>query len=73
MLRINSSTRTLVKAQLFYILAKGNNGKILIFKDSKTCGDYFGFGYQAINIKMNKGVSFIDSNNIEYKLYRRPL
>lgn len=72
-LRINFTTRTLVKGQLFYILAEGSSGKILIFKDSKTCGDYFGLNYQAINVKLNKGVSIKSSNNIEFKLYRKPL
>lgn len=72
-LRINFTTRTLVKGQLFYILAEGSSGKIIIFKDSKTCGDYFGLNYQTINVKLNKGVSIKDSNNIEFKLYRKPL
>lgn len=72
-LRINFTTRTLVKGQLIYILAEGSSGKILIFKDSKTCGDYFGLNYQTINVKLNKGVSIKDSNNIEFKLYRKLL
>jgi hypothetical protein len=70
-LRINFTT--LVKGQLFYILAEDFSGKIIIFKDSKTCGDYFGLNYQTINVKLNKGVSIKDSNNIEFKLYRKPL
>jgi hypothetical protein len=72
-LRINFITRSLVTGQLFYILAEGSNGEILIFKDSKTCGDYFGLNSQAINVKFNKGVSIIDSNKIEFKLYRKAL
>lgn len=72
-LRINFTTRTLVKGQLFYILAEGSSGKILIFKCSKTCGDYFGLSDQTINVKLNKGVSIKDSDNIEFKLYRKPL
>lgn len=72
-LRINILTCSLVKAQLFYILAEGSNGEIIIFKDSKTCGSYFGVNYQTINVKLNKGVSIIDSNNIEFKLCRKSL
>ena len=72
-LRINVTTRTLVKGQLFYILAEGSNGEILIFKDTTTCGDYFGLNYQTINVKLNKGVSIKNSNNIEFKLYRKSL
>lgn len=72
-LRVHASSRSLVKAQLFYILAEGSNGDVKIFKNSKTCGDYFGLNYQRINAKLNKGVSLIDSNNIKFKLYRRPL
>lgn len=72
-LRINFTNRTLVKGQLFYILAKDSSDNILIFKDSKTCGDYFGLNYQTINVKLNKGVSIKDSNNLEFKLYRKPL
>lgn len=72
-LRIDFITRSLVNAQLFYILAKGSNGEILIFKDSKTCGDFFGFNYNTINVKLNKGVSITDSKNIEFKLSRKPL
>ena len=72
-LRIDFITRSLVNAQLFYILAEGSNGDIIIFKNSKTCGDYFGLNYQTINVKLNKGISIIDSNNIEFKLYRKIL
>ena len=72
-LRINFTNRTLVKGQLFYILAKDSSDNILIFKDSKTSGDKFGLNYQTINVKLNKGVSIKDSNNIEFKLYRKPL
>ena len=75
-LRINVTTRTLVKGQLFYILAEGSNGEILIFKDTTTCGDYFGLNYQTINVKLNKGGGYApikNSNNIEFKLYRKSL
>ena len=72
-LRIDFITRSLVKAQLFYILAEGSNGNILIFKNSKTYGYYFGFNYQTINVKLNKRVSLKNSNNIEFKLFRKAL
>ena len=34
-------TGELVKAQNLYILAKGSSGEILLFKDMKSCGEWF--------------------------------
>jgi len=71
-LRINASTLSLVKSQLFYILAEGSNGKKLIFKDSKTCAEYFGITSQALNIRLAKKLLLV-SNNVKFKLSRKSL
>jgi hypothetical protein len=74
-LRINSLTGSLVKWQLFYILAEEDvpHGKILIFKDSQSCADYFKVAPQTINVKLNKRVTVFDSNKVGFKLSRRLL
>lgn len=85
-LRINSLTGgSLVKRQLFYILAEEVvpasraclssqvSEKFRIFKDSQSCADYFKIAPQTINAKLNKGVTVFDSNKVEFKLSRRPL
>jgi hypothetical protein len=71
-LRIDASTLSLVKSQLFYILAKGSNGEKLIFKDSKTCAEYFGITSQALNIRLAKKLLLV-SNNVKFKLSRKSL
>jgi hypothetical protein len=72
-LRINSLTGSLVKWQLFYILAEEDvpHGKILIFKDSQSCADYFKVAPQTINVKLNKRVTVFDK--VGFKLSRRLL
>ena len=75
-LRINSLTGSLVKWQLFYILAEEDvphacGGRILIFKDSQSCADYFKIAPQTINAKLNKRVIVFDSNKVGFLLSRR--
>lgn len=53
-LRVNTSNHTLVKGQLFYILAECSNGKIEIFKDTSTCADYFNTTSKTINDRLIK-------------------
>ena len=72
-LRINSLTGSLVKWQLFYILAEGFNGEIIIFKDTQSCADYFKVAPQTINVKLNKRVTVFDSKKVGFKLSRKPL
>ncbi len=70
-LRVVASTGSLVKAQLFYILAKGSNGVNLIFKDSNLCGEYFNVTSQTINNRLNQNIP-LSLDNLEYKLERKP-
>ena len=70
-LRINASTLALVPNQLFYILAE--NGEIIVFKDSRSCADYFKVESQTINVKLSKRVTVFNSNKVEFKLFRRPI
>jgi hypothetical protein len=72
-LRKNSLTGSLVKWQLFYILAEGSNGEIIIFIDSNVCADYFKVTPSTINIKLNKRATVFNSNKIEFKLSRKPI
>jgi hypothetical protein len=82
-LRINSLTGgSLVKRQLFYILAEEVvpasraclssqvSEKFIIFKNSQSCADYFKIAPQTINAKLNKRVTVFDSNKVEFKLSR---
>ena len=70
-LRINSLTGSLVKWQLFYILAEEDvphacGGRILIFKESQSCADYFKIAPQTIKVKLNKRVTVFDSNKVGF-------
>jgi len=76
-LRINASTLALVKAQLFYIEVESSEGEIIIFKDTKSCAEYFGITSQTLNVAMfNKATiarkGSLD-NKFKYKLTRKPL
>ena len=72
-LRIIASNRTLVKKQLFYILAEGPKENI-IFNDSKACAEYFGVTSQTINDRLAKGSPILNtSTKIEFRLSRRPV
>jgi hypothetical protein len=72
-LRITASNRTLVRGQLFYILAEGAK-KNIIFEDSKACGEYFGVTSQTINDRLLKGSPILEpSTSIEFILIRKPV
>ena len=73
-MRINASDRSLVKTQLFYLLASGSNGNTIVFKGSKECADYFGVTPKNVNLKISSGTPFIARDEkIEYKVSRRPI
>jgi hypothetical protein len=85
-LRIIASNRTLVKKQLFYILAEGPKENIRgsptlsrhttpeVFKDSKACAQYFGVTSQTINDRLAKGSPILNTfTKIEFILSRRPV
>ena len=77
-LRINASTFSLVKAQLFYIEVESTDGEVIIFKDSKSCAEYFSISSQTLNIAIFKKApitrkGLLDNKIIKYKLTRKPL
>ena len=76
-LRIIAANRSLVKGQLFYILAEGPNedeGQNIFFQDSKACAEYFGVTSQTINNRLAKELPILDpSSRMEFRLSRRPV
>jgi len=48
-LRIDSNTSSLVKSQIFYILAEAYNSEVIIFKNTKSCAEYFKGGYNPLS------------------------
>lgn len=77
-LRINASTLSLVKSQLFYLEVESTDGEVIIFKDTKSCAEYFSISSQTLNVAISKQAlltrkGFIDNKNIKYKLTRKPL
>jgi len=73
-LRIKTKTLLLVHSQLFYILASGSNGEILIFNGTTECAIYFDTNSQAINLKLAKELPISRKlDKIEFILSRKPL
>ena len=74
-LRIIAANRSLVKGQLFYLLAEGpHEEQNLFFQDSKACAEYFGVTSQTINDRLAKELPILDpSTRIEFRLSRRPV
>lgn len=76
-LRINASTLALVKAQLFYIEVESPEGEIIIFKDTKSCAEYFGITSQTLNVAMFNKATLARKGSLDtklkYKLTRKPL
>ncbi len=73
-LRVNASTLSLVRSQLFYIKAVGSGNEILIFKNSTNCALYFNVTPQTINNRLATGISINRNNdNNNFNLSRVPL
>jgi hypothetical protein len=76
-LRIIAANHSLVKGQLFYLLAEGPNEdeeQNIFFQDSKACAEYFGVTPQTINDRLAKELPILDpSTRIEFRLSRRPV
>lgn len=69
-----TSHKTLVNKQLFYIIALNGETNTIIFKGSKECADYFGVSVFTINERLNNNKPLIKKDdNIEFILSRKPL
>ncbi len=67
------STGELVKGQNLYILAKGSSGDILLFKDMKSCGEWFNISSHIIKSALDREQTISGPNNLDYKLFRKSL
>ena len=70
-LRIIVKTGELVKPQNLYILAKGPSGETLLFKDLKSCGDWFKVSSYVIKYALDKEQTILGTNGINYNLFRK--
>ena len=66
-------TGELVKPQNLYILAKGPSGETLLFKDFKSCGDWFKVSSYVIKSALDKEQTVLGTNGIKYSLFRKSL
>lgn len=66
-------TGELVKAQNLYISAKGSSGDTLLFKDMKSCGEWFKVSSYIIKSALDREQTILGPNNIDYKLFRKSL
>ena len=66
-------TGELVKVQNLYILAKGSSGDTLLFKDMKSCAEWFKVYSHIIKSALDREHTILGPNNIDYKLFRKSL